>query len=103
VKYTSLLSNTDILLVEGNLKEGGKAVKPLVIINYTTHLVYADLYDKMANSYSIREPRNGPPPPPKKTFLPFVRPYHSEFIHKVQVLWRFKSPMFIKLIHKLPC
>jgi hypothetical protein len=66
------------------------------------HLVYADLYDKMANSYSIREPRNGPPPP-KKTLLPFVTSYHSEFIHRVQALWRFKSPMLIKLIHELPC
>jgi hypothetical protein len=42
-----------IPLVEGKFKEGGKDMKPFVIINYTTHLVYADLYDKMANSYSI--------------------------------------------------
>jgi hypothetical protein len=42
-----------IPLVEGKFKEGGKALKHFVITNYATHLVYADLYDKMANSSSI--------------------------------------------------
>jgi hypothetical protein len=39
--------------VEGNSKEGGKAVKPLVTKNYKTHMGYVDLSDKMLNGYSI--------------------------------------------------
>jgi hypothetical protein len=39
--------------VEGNFKESGKAVKLLIIKDYTTHMGYTDLSDSMANSYSI--------------------------------------------------
>jgi hypothetical protein len=37
--------------VEGNIKE---AVKPLVTEDHKTHKGYADLRDRMVNSYSIR-------------------------------------------------
>jgi hypothetical protein len=59
---------------EGNFKESGKAVKPLIIEEYTTHVAYVDLSDGMADSCSVS----------KKTWewakilLPFIRPYHSE-------------------------
>jgi hypothetical protein len=39
--------------VEGNFKDGGKAVKPLVIKDYTTQTGHTDLSDIMVNSYSI--------------------------------------------------
>lgn len=42
-----------ILHGEGNSKEGGKAVKPLVTKNYKTHMGYVDLNNKMVNGYSI--------------------------------------------------
>jgi hypothetical protein len=34
---------------EGNFKEGGKAMKPLIIEDCTTHMCYTDLSDRMAN------------------------------------------------------
>jgi hypothetical protein len=37
---------------EGNFKEGGKAVKPVIIEEYTTCVGYVDLSDRMANSCS---------------------------------------------------
>jgi hypothetical protein len=42
-----------ILSVEGNFKKCEKAVKPLLIEDYATHMGYVDLSDWMANSYSI--------------------------------------------------
>jgi hypothetical protein len=45
-----VLSNMHIPSAEGNFKEGGKAVKSLIIKDYTTHMGYVD---RMANSYSI--------------------------------------------------
>jgi hypothetical protein len=42
-----------ILPVEDNFMEGEKAVKPLIIKDYITHMGYVDLSDRMANSYSI--------------------------------------------------
>jgi hypothetical protein len=42
-----------ILPVEDNIMEGGKAVKPLIIEDYTTQMDYVDLNDRMANSYNI--------------------------------------------------
>jgi hypothetical protein len=39
--------------VEGNFKEGGKAVKPLVIEDYETLMGYVDFSGKMMNGYSI--------------------------------------------------
>jgi hypothetical protein len=44
-----------ILPAEGNFKESGKAVKPLTIKDYTTHMGYADLSDRMGNSYNISQ------------------------------------------------
>jgi hypothetical protein len=41
--------------IERNFKEGGKAVRPLVIEDYTTHMSYTDLCDRMTKSYSIRK------------------------------------------------
>jgi hypothetical protein len=35
--------------------EGGKAVKPEIIKDYTTRMGYVDSSDRMANSYSIRK------------------------------------------------
>jgi hypothetical protein len=67
---------------EGNLREGGEAVKPLIMEECRTCIGYVDLSDRMANSYSIS----------KKTWkwmeknLPFVGPNHSEFIRSVQIL-----------------
>jgi hypothetical protein len=43
----------DILPAEGNFKEDGKAVKLLIIEDYSTHMGYVDLSDKMTNSCSI--------------------------------------------------
>jgi hypothetical protein len=68
--------------VEGNFKEGGKAVKPLSIEDYTAHMGYVDLNDRMAKSYSIIN----------KTWKwtknsLFVGPNHSEFINSLQILW----------------
>jgi hypothetical protein len=40
---------------EGNFKEGGKAVKPLINDEYTTHMGYVQLSDMMGNSYNIRK------------------------------------------------
>jgi hypothetical protein len=38
---------------ECNFKEGGTVVKPLIIEDYTTHMGYAALSNRMMNSYSI--------------------------------------------------
>jgi hypothetical protein len=38
-----VLSNMHISLVEGDFREGGKAVKPLVIKDYEAHMGYVDL------------------------------------------------------------
>jgi hypothetical protein len=38
---------------EGNFKEGGKAMKPLIVEDCTTRMCYIDLSDRMANSYGI--------------------------------------------------
>jgi hypothetical protein len=48
-----VLSNMHILPATSNFKECGKAVKPLIIKDYTIHMSYIDLSDRMANSYSI--------------------------------------------------
>jgi hypothetical protein len=64
-------------------------VKPLVIEDYTTHMSYTDLCDRMANSYSIRERTWNWM---KKTIIPFVRSNCSEFIRCVQVMWRKYDP-----------
>jgi hypothetical protein len=40
-------------LAEVNFTESGKAVKSLIIEDYTTHMGYVDLSDEMAHSYSI--------------------------------------------------
>ena len=48
-----VLSNMHIPPVEGNFKVDGKAVKPLIIEDYNTHMGYVDLSDRMANSYNI--------------------------------------------------
>jgi hypothetical protein len=47
------LSKMNIPPAEGNVREDGIAVKPLIIEDSTTHMGYVDLSDKMANSYSI--------------------------------------------------
>jgi hypothetical protein len=47
-----VLSNMNIPSAEGNFKESGKAVKLLMIKDYTTHMGYIDLSDRMANSYN---------------------------------------------------
>jgi hypothetical protein len=39
--------------VEENCKEGWKAVKPMVIEDYTTHMGYDDFSDRTPNSYSM--------------------------------------------------
>jgi hypothetical protein len=36
-----------------SFKEGGKAVKPLIMEHYTTHVGYADSSDRIGNSFSI--------------------------------------------------
>jgi hypothetical protein len=54
-----ILSNMHISLVEGDFREGGKAVKPLVIEDYEAHMGYVDLCDKMVNGYNITESGNG--------------------------------------------
>jgi hypothetical protein len=46
-------SNMHIPPVEDNFKEGGEAVKPLIIDDYTTHLAYVAVSDWIANSYSV--------------------------------------------------
>jgi hypothetical protein len=38
---------------EYTFKEGGKAVKLLIIEDYTTHMGNADLSERMANGYSF--------------------------------------------------
>jgi hypothetical protein len=48
-----VLSNIQIPPAEDNFKESGKAVKPLIIKDYTTHTGYAGLSNTVVNSYNI--------------------------------------------------
>jgi hypothetical protein len=48
-----ILSNMHIPLAEGDFKEDGKAVKPVIIEDYTTCMGYVDLSDTIPSSYSI--------------------------------------------------
>jgi hypothetical protein len=43
-------SNLLLPPAEGNFKEGGKAVKPLIIEDYTSHISYVDFSYRMVNS-----------------------------------------------------
>jgi hypothetical protein len=47
------LSNMHNPHAEGNLVDDGKAAKPLIIGDYTTHMGYINMSDRMANSCSI--------------------------------------------------
>jgi len=41
-------------MAEGNFcNEGGKAIKPQIVMDYNYHMGYVDKGDRMANSYSI--------------------------------------------------
>jgi hypothetical protein len=64
-------------------------VKPLISEDYTTHMGYADLSNRMANSYSVSKKTWKWT---ERTLLPFVGPNHSEFIHSLQVLWQKYDP-----------
>jgi hypothetical protein len=68
------------------------AAKPLIIGDYTTHMGYVNMSDRIGTAAALaRKPGHGP----KKTLLPFLRPNHSEFIHPVQVLWEKYDPFEI--------
>jgi hypothetical protein len=46
---------------ESNFKEAGKAVKPLIVEDYTTHMGYIDLNDRMQTAIALaRKPGSGP-------------------------------------------
>ena len=51
--------------------EGGKAIKPQIVMDYNHHMGYMDKGDRMANSYSIRHSSG------EKFVFPSVRPGHS--------------------------
>jgi len=49
-----VLTNIHSAPVEGNFcSEGGKAIKPQIVMNYNQHMGYVGKGDRMANSYSI--------------------------------------------------
>ena len=49
-----MLTNIYNAPAEGNFcNEGGKAVKPQIMMDYNHHMGYVDKGDRMANSYSI--------------------------------------------------
>ena len=49
-----MLINIHIAPAEGNFfNEGGKAIKPQIVMDYKHHMGYVDKGDRMANSYSI--------------------------------------------------
>ena len=49
-----MLTNIHSSPAEGNFcNEGGKAIKPQIVIDYNQHMGYVDKGDRMANSYSI--------------------------------------------------
>ena len=49
-----MLTNTHSAPAEGNFyNEGGKAIKPQVVMDYNHHMSYVDKGDRMAKSYSI--------------------------------------------------
>jgi hypothetical protein len=49
-----MLTNIHNAPAEGNFcNEGGKAIKPQIVIEYNRHMGYVDKGDRMANSYSI--------------------------------------------------
>jgi hypothetical protein len=55
-----VLANMPIPPPEGNFKEGGKAVKPLIVEDYTTHMGYVDLNERMQTAAALaRKPGNG--------------------------------------------
>jgi len=49
-----MLTNIHSAPAEGNFcNEGGKAIKPQIVMDYNHHMGYVDKGDRMANSYSI--------------------------------------------------
>ena len=49
-----MLTNIHSAPAEDNFcNEGGKAIKPQIMMDYNNHMGYVDKGDKMANSYSI--------------------------------------------------
>ena len=53
-KEICMLTNIHSAPAEGNISnEGGKAIKPQIVIVYNHHMGYVDKVDRMANSYSI--------------------------------------------------
>jgi len=49
-----MLTNIHSAPAEGNFcNEGGKAIKPQIVMDYNHHTGYVDKGDRMANSYSI--------------------------------------------------
>jgi len=51
-----ILTNIHSAPVEGNFwNEGGKAIKPQIVMDYNHHMGYVDMGDRMANSYSISQ------------------------------------------------
>jgi len=51
-----MLTNIHSAPVEGNFcNEGGKAIKPQIVMDYNHHVGYVDKGDRMANSYAISQ------------------------------------------------
>ena len=49
-----ILTNIHSATAESNFwNEGGKAIKPQILMDYNHHMGYVDMGDRMANSYSI--------------------------------------------------
>jgi len=49
-----MLTDTHDVPAEGNsCNEGGKAIKPQIVMDYNHHVGYGDKGDRMADSYSI--------------------------------------------------
>jgi len=49
-----MLMNIHNVPAEGNFcNEGGKAIKPQIVMDYNCHMGYVDTDDRMINSYSI--------------------------------------------------
>ena len=71
-----MLTNTHSAPAEGNFcNEGGKAIKPQIVMDYNHHMGYVDKGDRMAISYS-HQPSHIQVD--EKIVLSSARPGHSQ-------------------------
>ena len=48
-----MLTNIHDVPAEGSCSEGGKAIKPQIVMDYNHHIRHGDKGDRMVDSYSI--------------------------------------------------